>query len=410
MMLAEADVAIVGGGILGLSVAYSLAKRRRREVVLLEKGELAGQTTPQAAGLVGQLRSTDLMTRALIFCVKTYEGLAREVGYDPGFRQVGSVKVALTDEWERELARQVERGKRLGLEIGCISLAEAQERVPALDVKQVRAAMFLATDGYIDPVALALAYAKGAQAGGVKFLTRTRVTGIEASPGNPFRLITDRGEVRASAIVNAAGSWAARVAAMAGASVTLAPVRHQLYITAPLSGVPPNQPVLRIPDASAYCRPEGGGLLFGGFEETPLSYDPLAVPDEISMDQLEPDRQALGRLADRAAQALPILRDAPMARARAGLPTFTPDGEFLVGEAPGFPNFYIASGCAATGIATSAAIGELLAGLIVEGRSFLDLTPLRPDRFRGSYDDRDQLRNACEAIYRDYYAVGRGRL
>jgi 4-methylaminobutanoate oxidase (formaldehyde-forming) len=404
----EAAVVVVGGGIWGCAIAYALARRGVADVVVLERRELACGNTPQAAGLVGQLRSSELMVRSIRRVVRQLEEWAGEHGEECGFRQVGSLKLALTEPRARELTEQVTQASTWGLEVELISPQAARARVPFLDVDAVRAAAWIPGDGYVEPYTLAMAIARAARALGVRFETGRAVTAITAERGTVRGVATPAGPVAAPRVVVAAGPWVERVAAMVGLAVDTVPLRHQHWTTAPMDSVPRDLPVVRVPDASVYVRPEVGGLMLGGFEARPKAFSMADLPPTFEIEHTEKDLGALDELAAGLTDVFPDLGRAPVLKGCAGLPTFTPDGNYLVGAVPTIPGLYLAAGCNAIGIAGALLIGEWVGELMLDGRTRDETAAHALTRFGTRYGERRHLREACESIYGNFYSLDKG--
>jgi 4-methylaminobutanoate oxidase (formaldehyde-forming) len=410
-MVGEAGVVVIGAGAFGTSVAFHLAQRHVREVVLMDKADIGTQTTPRAAGLTAALRSSDLMSRVALDSIRAFERFEQEVGEPLGFRQVGAVKVALTPAREALLHQDVKRAKRLGIPTDFVSPSELKRLVPVFEPAGVRAATWTACDGYIDePARLPLGYARAAEKLGVRLVPRTAVTRILWDGRRITGVGTNHGEVLAPVVVNTAGAWAGALAETVGVRLAMVPIRHQLYITHPLPGLNADQAVLRVHDASVYTRYAGGGLMVGGYESDPLSVDAGRFPADFEIKDLSLDFGVLKRLTDRVLAFYPILREAAAREHRGGLPTVTPDGEHLLGSVPGLEGFYVAAGCCVGGLSVAPTIGRLLAELITEGKSLLNLSPLSPARFGGRYADGEELRRQCEQVYAHHYAVEGGRI
>jgi sarcosine dehydrogenase len=404
----EAAAVVVGGGIWGCAIAYHLARAGLRDVVVLERRELACGNTPQAAGLVGQLRSTELMVRSIRRVVARLERWAAEHGEECGFRQVGSLKLALTEPRVKELEEHVAHAREWGLEVELISPAAARARVPLLDAAGVRAAAWIPGDGYVEPYTLAMAIARAARRLGVRFETERPVTAIRIERGAVRAVDTPAGPLDAPRVVVAAGPWVERVAEAVGLRVDTVPLRHQHWTTAPMAEVPPDLPVVRVPDASVYIRPEVGGLMLGGFEARPRAFSMAELPLTFEIEHTEKDLGVLEELAGGLTRAFPGLAGAPVLKGCAGLPTFTPDGNYLIGAAPGVDGLWVAAGCNAIGIAGSLLIGEWMGELVVEGRTRDDTATQSLTRFGARYADRRRLREACESIYGHFYSLDQG--
>lgn len=392
----DTRIVIVGGGILGCSVAYHLAHAGARDIVLIERNELAAATTSCAAGLLGQLRATAEQVELVQRTLRAIHALEREFGESPGCRQAGSLRIAHTPDREREMAAQLAIARAAGIEVGLIDKDEAQRLVPALDARQARAIGWIPGDGYVDPYQLTMAYARSARARGVEVRTGTAVTGFQLRHGRVVGVETDRGEVACRTVVLAAGAWAGPVAALAGVTLPVTPVRSHFWITAPHPAVRPDQPVVRFPGLrTAYTRPEVGGLLMGCYEPESRAYDAWALGPEFSMRQVEREWDVFLRHVGKLVPWFPFLEDAEMVGAMAGLPTFPPDGRYVIGRAPEVDGVLVASGCSGGGIAGSGGIGSVIADLVTTGTSSIDLTQFRVDRF-GAVDPRTaEFRRLC---------------
>lgn len=404
----DAAVVVVGGGIWGCAIAFHLARAGTRDVVVLERRELASGNTPQAAGLVGQLRASELMCRSIQHVVRRLEGWEREHGEECGFRQVGSLKLALTDARARELERHVAQAHAWGLEVEPVSPAAAQARVPFLRREAVKAGAWIPRDGYVEPHTLAMAIARAARKLGVRFETQRPVTAIRVEGGRVRGVETPRGPVGAPRVVVAAGPWVERVGEAAGLAFDTVALRHQHWTTAPMDAVPRDLPVVRVPDASVYIRPEVGGLMLGGFEARPKAFRMADLPASFEIEHTEKDLGVLEELAGGLTEVFPPLEKAPVLKGCAGLPTFTPDGQYLLGAVPQTGGLYVAAGCNAIGIAGSLLVGEWMAELILEGRTRADTATQALTRFGARYGDRRRLQAACESIYGNFYSLDKG--
>ncbi|HEX6655871.1 MAG TPA: FAD-binding oxidoreductase, partial [Candidatus Limnocylindria bacterium] len=274
----RARVVIIGGGVGGTAVAYHLARLGWADVLLLERSELTSGSTFHSAGLVGQLRSSPTLTRMIVDSVATYRQLATETGADPGWREVGSLRLACTPERMEELHRQNGWAKAYGLEIELIGPQEAKDRFPLMSTDGVLGAAWLPTDGYVDPTGLTMALAAGARAGGVRIATRSRVIGVEVADDAVRAVETDRGRVECEVVVNAGGMFAAEIGRLAGVTVPLIPFAHQYLVTEAIGGVHAELPQLRDPDNLVYFRPEVRGLVMGGYERDPASFGLDGIP------------------------------------------------------------------------------------------------------------------------------------
>jgi 4-methylaminobutanoate oxidase (formaldehyde-forming) len=316
----EVSAVVVGGGIWGCSIAYHLARAGLRDVVVLERRDLACGNTPQAAGLVGQLRSSELMVRSIHGVVTRLTSWSREHGEESGFRQVGSLKIALTEGRVRELETHVAQARAWGLDVELISAAQAEARVPFLDTRGVRAAAWIPGDGYVEPYTLAMAIARAARRLGVTFETDRPVTAIHVERGTVRGVETPSGTVESPRVVVAAGPWVERVAAAVGLAVDTVPLRHQHWTTTPMASVPGDLPVVRVPDASVYIRPEVGGLMLGGFEARPKAFSMADLPATFEIEHTEKDLGVLEELASGLTRAFPRWTAPRSSRAAPGSP------------------------------------------------------------------------------------------
>jgi glycine/D-amino acid oxidase-like deaminating enzyme len=402
-MVNEAQAVVIGAGALGSSVAFHLAKAGWRRVALIDRHDAASQTSPRAAGLTAQVRSTDLMTRLAMMAVNKIERFEAETGESITYHQSGSMKIARTADHEEQLRTEVARGRRLGLDIDFVSIDEALRKTPFLESTGIRAITYTPSDLYLEPVQIPAGYARAAARLGATLLPNTTVTAIQVRDGEVRGVITDKGGIRSPVVVDAAGAWIRLVGGLAGASVPVVPTRHQLLVTEPISGVAPAQPIVRVIDSNVYLRPEKGGLMVGGYERDPVQYDMRQLPAAFDIKDLPLDVGVLRRLADTVVAQFPVLRDFTVREHRGGLPTMTADGEHMVGAVGSLRGFYVAGGCCVGGLSISPAVGELLAHWIVEGEAPIDLSPLAPDRFTDTFRSEDELRQACRRQYAHHY-------
>jgi glycine/D-amino acid oxidase-like deaminating enzyme len=395
------DAIVIGAGALGASTAFHLVKAGM-SVALLDKADLASQTSPRAAGLSGQLRSGEAMTRIAARSVKKIETFAADTGEPMMFLQPGSLKIARRPEHEAQLHEEVARGKRLGLDVALVTPEDAQRLMPYLATDGVRAAMHVRSDVYLEPVQIPAGYARASGRMGAALLPHTPVEEIVTEGGAVAGVRTPRGEIRARTVVDAAGAWLRLVAALGGSTVKLVPTRHQLMITVPLPKVRPEQPITRIIDANVYVRPDKGGLMLGGYEPDPMQYDMADLPADFGIEDMPLDLSVLRRLAESVAAQFPIFRDVALQEHRGGLPTMTADGEHVLGPAPGFPGLYVIGGCCVGGLTTAPALGELLAEWITQGRPSMDVSLMAPDRMATGIAD-NELRELCRMQYAHHY-------
>jgi glycine cleavage system T protein len=404
-MAGHARAVVVGGGVVGCSVAYHLTARGWRDVVLLERAELTSGSTFHAAGLVGQLRSSVALTRLMMWSVECYRRLAAETGRDPGWHEVGSLRLASSTERMAELSRQAGWAKSFGLPLEAIGAEEARQLFPVISLDGLRGAVYLPTDGHVDPGGLAAALAEGARRRGAAIRTGVRVTGITVRDGRIHEVQTDHGAIRTEVVVNAAGMWAPEIGRMVGVTVPLVPLRHQYLTTKPIDGVHPRMPTMRDPDLLDYFREEVGGLVVGGWERNPVPWGLEGIPADFNHRLLPPDWEQFAPLMENAVRRIPALAGAEVVRLVHGPEAFTPDGEFILGEAPEAGGFFVAAGFCAHGIAGAGGAGRIVADWIVDGDPGLDLWHMDLRRFGGQYRSRRLVTERAREIYGSYYDI-----
>ena len=399
------SVVIVGGGIWGLSTAYHLARAGWTDVVVLERnGALFDETTSQAAGLVGQIRATPLMRRAIRYAIDLFLNFEKETDHDPGFHQVGSLLLALTSERMVSFEEHVEHANGSGVKAYFVDGAEMSRLAPHLDVSQVEGGYFVPEDGYLDPRRCARALCGAAEDLGVRFRTGTAATELSITDGRVMGVETDGGFVQAEHVVVTAGPWTGAIAEMAGHRTAMVPIRHQRVTTVPVSGIPDHHPVVRVTDASCYLRPEEGGYLYGFFEPEPTSYDP-ELPAVFHTGEIEEPVKVMEEARRRLTPIFPVLETLGVSAYKRGLTTFAPDGAYLIGPVPQVEGLFAATGCAALGIAGSAAVGSWLAGWIARGEPGEDLSSVGLERFGERASDRGWIKREGEAFYGGYYGI-----
>ncbi|MBL8699110.1 MAG: FAD-dependent oxidoreductase [Alphaproteobacteria bacterium] len=368
-----ARVVIIGGGVIGCSVAYHLAKLGWRDVLLLERKQLTCGTTWHAAGLIGQLRATQNMTRLAKYSQELYGALEAETGLATGFKRVGSISVALTTERYEELLRGASMARSFGVDIETISLEEARRRHPLLNIDGAVGAVYLPKDGQGDPSNIALSLAKGARQMGATILEGVKVTGIIRADGRVTGVVTERGPVAAEYVVNCAGMWGREVGRMAGVPLPLQACEHFYIVTEPSPDIPRNLPVLRVPDECAYYKEDAGKIMVGAFEPGAKPWALDGIPEDFCFDQLPEDVDHFAPILDKATKRLPVLERLGIHTFFNGPESFTPDVRYLLGEAPSLRNFYVACGFNSVGIQSAGGAGKALAEWIVGGEAPFDL-------------------------------------
>ena len=402
-MIESVDVVVVGSGALGASTAFHLAKEGR-SVALVDKAEIGSQTSPRAAGLTGQVRRTEMMTRLAWQAIEKFERFTDETGEPLEFFQPGSLTVARTPEHAAVIRGAAEMASHLGLDVREVSPQEAHEMMPLLQPRGIVAVGYVRKDMYMEPAQLAVAYARAAQRHGTILLPNTEVQEIVVENGAVSRVVTTRGEIRAPVVVDAAGGWLRLVAGLAGVPMPVVPTKHQLMITVPIPEVKPDQPVVRILDANAYVRPDRGGLMFGGYEASPAQVASDQALRSLRVEDLTFDLSVLRSLADRIHEQFPVLRGIELQEHRGGLPTLTVDADHVLGPAPGVKGLYVLGGCNVGGFSISPVLGELLTAWIVTGEAPMDLSRFNPGRFVANLSESD-MREQARQRYANYYAA-----
>jgi 4-methylaminobutanoate oxidase (formaldehyde-forming) len=377
----HAQVVIIGGGIVGASAAYHLTKVGWTDVVLLEQGQLSSGTTWHAAGLVGQLRSHPNMTGLIRYSTQLYAELEAETGLATGWKNCGSLAVARTHERMTALKRTAVSARAQGVECEVISAREAGELWPVMATGDLLGGVWLPGDGKANPTDLTQSLAKGARDRGARIIERVRVSGIKTKDGAICGVETTQGEIVTEIVVNCAGQWARKVGQMCGVSVPLHSAEHMYIVTGKIDGVHANLPVMRDPDGYIYFKEEVGGLVMGGFEPEAKPWGMDGIPDDFEFALLPDDWDQFEILMENALIRVPALENAEIKQFYNGPESFTPDNNFLLGEAPELRNFYIGAGFNSMGIASAGGAGRALAEWIVHGAPTMDLFPIDIRRF-----------------------------
>jgi 4-methylaminobutanoate oxidase (formaldehyde-forming) len=404
----HARAVVIGGGVGGTSIAYHLAEAGWSDTILLDRAELTSGSTFHSAGLVGQLRSQTTLTRMIMYSVSLYRRLASETGIDPSWHEVGSLRLASTTARYEELQRQVGWARTFGLPIELIGPRDAQERFPLMTTDGVKGAVWLPTDGWLDPSNLAFAMAAGARKLGVQVRNHHRVTAIHVERGRVTGISGEhRGEpfhVATEVVVNAGGMYAPEIARLAGVAVPLVPMAHQYLLTASIPGITRDLPQLRDPDNLVYFREEAGGLLMGGYERNPAPWSLDGIPADFNNRLLEPDWPRFEPILEGAIRRVPAMADAQVTRMINGPEAFTPDNEYILGESE-VRGFFVAAGFSAHGIAGAGGIGRQVARWIVDGEPELDLWKMDIRRFGPQYRSRAFALAKTHENYATYYDI-----
>jgi heterotetrameric sarcosine oxidase gamma subunit len=402
----RARVVIIGGGVIGTSVAYHLTAMGCSDVLLLEQGQLSCGTTWHAAGLVGQLRASESGTRLVQYSTELYARLAAETGLSTGFRRCGGIIVARTGDRMVQLRRTAAVAAAFGLDCEIITPGRAREMYPVMAVSDLVGAIWLPDDGKANPTDLTYALAKGARAGGATIRERTRVTGILTADGAVTGVATDQGDVGAEIVVNCAGQWAKQVGGWCGVTVPLHSCEHFYVVSDQIDGVHRDLPVLRDPDGYTYFKEEVGGLVVGGFEPDAKPWvAPDAIPHPFEFQLLAEDWDHFSLLMENALLRIPALGHTGIKKFYNGPESFTPDNQFILGEAPECKNFFVGAGFNSVGIATAGGAGRALAEWILTGDPGLDLIANDIRRFARFNGNNAWLRDRVGEVLGLHYAI-----
>ena len=403
MLPTEADVVVVGAGAFGLGAAYQLARLGAGRVLVLDAREPGTQSSGRAAGLFKSVQADEPLTRLAALSREIVLGLAAVEGVVNPVVRSGSVLAARTEAHAALIRREVDAAHTWGVETEWLDPAGARRAAPYLVGTGLRAAVRVPTDCYIEePITLLAAFVAAIGNRGGTVRGGTPVTRLLTEDGRVAGVETPDGVVRTERVVDAAGAWVKGVAGTAGVRVPTATFRHQLAITLPVAGIAGSEPITRLIDASAYCRPCRGGLMFGGFEQDPLPFDPVAAGPGFSMDDVPLDRAVVDGFAAGLAGQVPAIPDVPLAEHRGGVFTMTPDSRFLVGPIGGVEGLWVASGCNGSGYSMAPGLGLLLAERMLDGDPTLDPAPWDPGRFGTSLTEEDLVATGAHQ-YANYY-------
>jgi 4-methylaminobutanoate oxidase (formaldehyde-forming) len=363
----QARVVVIGGGVIGCSVAYHLAHLGWTDVVVLERKQLTSGTTWHAAGLLTTLRDTEAQTKLARYTQDLYRRLEAETGQATGLIDCGSIQLAMTDDKAFEMRRGCAMARAFGVENHEISPTEVRAFWPQADVSDLKAAFHFPRDGRVNPADVTMALAKGARMRGVRFFENTRVTGIAQHGGRVTGVRTDRGDVGAEVVVNCAGMWARAVGRMAGVNVPLHAAEHYYLITEAIEGVHRHMPILRDPGNAAYIREEAGKVMVGFFEPVAKPWGMDGIPEDFCFTELPPDWDRMLPHIERAMRRVPSLAERGIKLFFCGPESFTPDHNYLMGEAPQLRGFFVAAGFNSLGILSGGGAGMVMARWIVDG-------------------------------------------
>lgn len=402
-MISEADAVVIGAGALGLSAALHLAQQGLQRVVAIDRFAPGTQASPRAAGMFKHVQATETLTKLKQLSVRKVLQFEQEFGVPLSVTQPGSMLLARTPEHAALIRHEVRQSQGWGVDVELVDGAEAHRLAPYLEADGLLAAAYIPGDAYIEePFSLIEAYLAAGERLGLEVIEHTPVTGIRLRNGEVEGVVTSAGEIATPVVVDAAGAWARGVGEFAEIQVPVEPVRHQLFITEPITGIDPQYPILRIIDTSVYMRPARSGLMLGAFESDPFPIDTRAKGPDFSTDDLPLDISVLTRLAKRVEHLVPAVQGVEVNEHRGGMFTMTPDGRFLTGPVPGVPGLWTSTGCNGSGFSFSPALGQMLAEWIVGGEPSLDMSSLSPARFPSPLSD-EEIRSSGVWQYANYY-------
>ncbi|MEX0350892.1 MAG: FAD-dependent oxidoreductase [Paracoccaceae bacterium] len=408
----KARVVIIGGGVIGCSVAYHLTKKGWKDVVLLERKQLTSGTTWHAAGLIAQLRATANMTKLAKYSQELYGSLEDETGVATGFKRCGSITVALTEERKEEIYRQAAMARAFGVEVEEISNERVQELYPHINLEDVKGAVYLPLDGQGDPANIALALAKGARQGGAVVKERTKVTEIvkQGRKVTGVDWVADdgsaSGHIECDMVVNCAGMWGHEVGRMAGVNVPLHACEHFYIVTENIEGMT-QLPVLRVPDEYAYYKEDAGKILLGAFEPESKPWAMDGIPDSFEFDQLQEDFDHFEPILEKAVERVPLLAEAGIHTFFNGPESFTPDDAYHLGLAPEMDNVWVAAGFNSIGIQSAGGAGMALAEWMDTGEKPFDLGDVDISRMQPFQGNKKYLfersKETLGLLYADHF-------
>ncbi|MEM5493081.1 FAD-dependent oxidoreductase [Hoeflea sp. AS16] len=402
----RAQIVVIGGGIIGCSTAYHLARDHKADVILLEQGQLTSGSTWHAAGLVGQLRSSASITKVLKYSVDLYKRLDQETGLETGWKMSGCLRLATNQDRWTEYRRLATTAQSFGMDMHLLSPQEAKAMFPLMQVDDLVGASWLPTDGQASPSDITQSLAKGARMHGAKIFEHVRVTGFDMKDGRILAVKTDKGDIACDKVVNCAGQWARQIGAMAGINVPLQPVKHQYVITEKIDGLSSDAPTIRDPDRRTYFKEEVGGLSFGGYEPNPQGWTTGDVPNDFEFQLFDDDYDHFEQHMMQAIERVPALENVGVKQMINGPESFTPDGNFILGPAPECSNMFVGAGFNAFGIASGGGAGWVLAQWVIDGEAPLDLWVVDIRRFAEMHKDRQWVNDRTLEAYGKHYEIG----
>ncbi len=402
----HAEVVVIGGGIIGCSTAYHLARDHKADVVLLEQNRLTSGSTWHAAGLVGQLRSSASITQVLKYSVELYKTLESETGLATGWKMTGCLRLACNNDRWIEFKRLATTAQSFGMDMHLLSPAEVKHMWPLMYTGDLVGATFLPTDGQASPSDITQSLAKGARLHGAQLFEGVRVTGFVIAGGRVTRVRTSAGDIVCESVVNCGGQWARQIGALAGVSVPLQAVKHQYVITERVEGLATDVATVRDPDRRIYLKEEVGGLVMGGYEPNPVAWTLGDVPADFEFQLFADDWDHFEQHMTEALVRVPALEKTGIKKMIHGPESFTPDGNFILGAAPEVRNFYVGAGFNAFGIASGGGAGWVLAQWVKSGEAPMDLWTVDIRRFSALHKDKEWTCARTLEAYGKHYTIG----
>ena len=401
----HARVVIIGGGIIGCSTAYHLGQLGVRDVVVLERAKLTSGSTFHAAGLVGQLRSNANITQLLKYSVELYGQLEAITGQATGWKMSGCLRLACNEERMIDYRRQSTTARSFGVDMHMLSPRECHELWPIMDSSDLVGGCFTPSDGQANPSDITQALASGARQEGVAVIEDCAVRSVEVENSRVRAVVTAHGRIECEIVVNCAGQWAREVGALAGVNVPLVSVQHQYVVSDVVDGVAASMPTVRDPDRGIYFKEEVGGLVAGAYESNPIPWALAGIPEGFHFSLLESDWEHFEPAMEQLIARVPALNHVGIKTLVNGPESFTPDGNFIVGEAPEVRGFYVGAGFNAFGIASAGGAGRALAEWIEAGEKPMDLSVVDILRFGPHHADIDWVRSRTLELYAKHYTL-----